>query len=274
MKQIEDAINIVKESLESGLASMEVFAANGHNPPGVRYFICKDGPYGDHQYVGIKEGNEPAEVSIARRLLKGNLNLNMVSQHESVSPKMIDLLKKMEDLRLDAGFRYGTNDLDIGMADTMAKRYTKQVDVYMHTVPLSDDQALQSLVSGKYPSEAVRVACEAARGDDSAIRLLDRQGKYEKAYTLTVPDTFDDRATLNKIFEISSNGRNNPLDANIKCQAFNGRDLEGLKLIGQSAVLRMDGKDFVSRADGIQEFPMFKGGPRKGQELQSTGPGL
>ncbi|MEG0870205.1 MAG: hypothetical protein RSG77_24650, partial [Hafnia sp.] len=246
MKEIQEVIRLVHESLDSGLATSERFDQNNSlRQSFIRYHVGENA-----QYVAEVSGNEPAEISIARRLMQGNLNLNYVSQDEAVKPEMIETLKKIHALSVEAGIDFGKHGADLAFAHVIPQLYTKEVLVFQNNVVITTDDVQKAYFDNDKLDSTKKMALNAAYADEPLL-ALDAMGAYRPVMKLTVPDLFDPSDTLKAIKRADFSGTKG-LEQYAKIEFLEGVDPSTLKAVGDSAVMRMDGVDYRSIWDAIQ----------------------
>lgn len=266
MKEIQEVIRLVRESLANGVATTEHY---GHveNVTYVHYNLGDDATY-----VGKVEGKEPEEISIARRLMQGRLNLGMVSQSESVSREALDVLNRIDRLRQDAGFGNGRHEAEVAFAVAIRELYTKEVLVYQNNLMITLDDVQNALFDPDKVDPQVRLALNTPYSDESLL-ALDAAGAYRPVMKLTVPDLFDTIETLRAIKQVDFRGAK-ALEEYAKIELLDDIDPDVIKAIGDASVLRMDGNNYRSLWNEIKVLDNFRGEPAvepKLEKVRSTG---
>lgn len=272
MKEIQESIRLVRESLDNGLATTERF----EHMDKTTYVHFKMGE--DTTYVGKVVGNEPEEITIARRLMQGRLNLGIVSQSESMTQEALGVLKQFEHLRQEAGLGNGQLEADVALSVVIPELYTKEVLVYQHNVMVTMEDLQNSHFDPDKVDPLVKLALNAAYSDESLL-ALDTAGAYRPVMKLTVPDHFDTIETLRTIKQVDFRGAK-ALEEYAKIELLDGVDPNVIKAIGDASVLRMDGKNYRSLWDEISVLDTFKGEPAAEPKLEKSrvvsldGPGM
>ena len=258
MKQVEDIIKLVKGSIENGIATIEPFISQ--NRHFVRYFIGS-APSDDVQYIAKVHENEPYEVSIARRLLNGNLNIDMLRRNNHCSQEMIDLLTTIDDIRLEAKL-YKDGAIDAAIEETISTLYQKEVTIYQNKIRVSPEEILATLVESKeLDSEEKNLSLSASHGDKDAILKLDSIHAYQAVAKLKVPDRFCADETLRAVLNIGSRGVDHLreygndmvlVDYHPRANTF--------EEVNPGQIIKMDDK-FYHLSNGILEIEGFKGVP-------------
>jgi hypothetical protein len=260
MKQIQEVIRLVRECLDSGFATTEL-GKNSMYQDYVRFHV------GDNaQYVADVAGKEPVEISIARRLMQGNLNLAFVAQDQSVAPQVLAMLKEVEGLTREVGFDFGKHGADLAFAHVIPELYTKEVLVFQNTIVITADDVTTSYFDPEKLDKKVMLAMNAAYTNEAMLEL-DALGAYRPVMKLTVPDLFDPVDTLQAIRRTEFRGVGELADYG-KVELLEGIDPATVKLIGDSAVLRLDGKDYRAVWDQVQVIEGFKGEPAVEPKLE------
>ena len=182
MSSAKQIIDLVKAAIDTGLARIETVPGNDRNFPIVRFILSQTLDSDQPQYVGEIRNDrdcEPVEVTIARRLASGNLNISQL--RKDVSVPVLHLISEIDKL----GFREPGEErvrFESRFNEQARQAYPKVLEVY-HLDPLAPD------------TDAL---WKARAGNQEAIKSLDTQGYYKKAENIVVSDTFSLQENLNQ----------------------------------------------------------------------------
>lgn len=246
MNPVEAVIEMVKKSLMLESVRLERQPENPRNCALVRYLFSSDSSSKLHQYVCTVKSGEPVEISIARRLMKGNLNLKL--SETGVIPEVLSMLKEIEKIS-DNVFELSTNrshDFD----KLIGELYVQEVEVFQYDPLAVDDK----LVFG------------AMGGNSDSIKQLDEQGYFRKVATLIMPDKFNLNLNLDQARNVGQNTYSPrysaPEDSNVWYEKKNVKaepGIENVIEIGLGTVLKIKGLSFLVKNDGFESAPYFNG---------------
>lgn len=175
-------IEIAKNAIESGLARTSLIDQQGHSKPAIRFILSQTPDSDQPQYIGsINSKDEPAEVSIARRLISGHLNMPYIRQE--ADPKVIAMMERVTLIR-EHCIKNGISMID-EFELSLPTLYSKTVEIYK----LDEMAPDQDLV------------WKAKAGNADAVKILDSQGYYQKEASIEAPNTFDLQKTLQAVGE-------------------------------------------------------------------------
>lgn len=180
MSPTKQILELVKGAIESGLARTDLIGQDGHNKPSIRFILSSTLDSDQPQYIGsINNKDEPAEVSIARRLISGNLNMPYIRQEASAP--VLSLMEQVTAIRehcINNGISI-KNEFEFALPTL----YSKTVDIYK----LDEMAPDQDLV------------WKAKAGNADAVKTLDSQGYYQKEASIEAPNTFNLQKTLQAV---------------------------------------------------------------------------
>ncbi|MFK4136572.1 hypothetical protein ACI2KR_30540 [Pseudomonas luteola] len=269
MSQIKEVISLVKETLESGLAKSEYVPVDKGQGPFVRYLVGRDMPDTNVVYIGKVKGTEPAEVSIARRMMSGNLNLQYVVQQEECSKEMLDVLNKIKVLTEEANLPMNHKDLEAAFDQEIKSLYTKEITIYHHDIVLDLEQLLSARFFGELPKENLpRLALlSVSEKPVDAISQLDGMGVYKAIAKITVPDQFDTVKNLESV--IKACNASPPLLSLPNVEQISPVSESNYYSIGSGAVLKIDNKSYTytTSHEGFVEIEGFKGLEKQARKI-------
>lgn len=182
MSAAKQIIDLVKDAIDTGLARIETAPGNERNFPIVRFILSQTPDSDQPQYVGEirnDRDSEPVEVTIARRLASGNLNIAQL--RKDVSVPALHLISQIDKI----GFREPGEDrvaFESRFNEQARQAYPKVIQIYRLDPLAPDTDALW----------------QARAGNQDAIKALDAKGYYKKSEVVTLADTFSLKDTLNQ----------------------------------------------------------------------------
>jgi hypothetical protein len=169
-QEIQEIIDLVKLSLVNGQAHTRHVSADEKNGPIVRYFLTDNTTDTASQYVAKVKDHEPEEISVARRLVSGNLNLRYVQQESS--PELVSMLQKVA-LLAEGAFGFSPDKASL-FDKAVQELYTQTISIYQHDPLAPDDKLVEKVQAGNY----------------EATKQLDEQGYFKKVAEITIPTKF------------------------------------------------------------------------------------
>jgi hypothetical protein len=242
---VQEAIGLVKKSIDEGWVQLECAPASGGNSAIVRYIMPSETRSNGDQYVALVKPNEPVEISVARRLLEGRLNLGYVSQTlsgKSLENGLHDMLKKMDSMTVDF---FGHAPKGVEFDDAVASLFVAKVEVYQHD-PLAPDDALVDQVKA---------------GNSVAVRALDEKGYFRKVAEMVFPTTFkaaSDLETANAI-GLDTYGREGTVAWHAHPSVTLSDGIENPPQIENGTVLINNGASFLVSKSSFEALESFSG---------------
>ena len=265
MKHVLEVINLVRDSLSSGLVSARLLQDENTGTQ-IRYRIGNN-----VEFFADVIKNEPSSVSIARRLMQGNLNFPDIPKEMqgTVYNKLTENLIRVQNSNIESGYGLDSKADSLAFDAEVQKLYSKEVTLYQSKINVTYVDFSDSLLE-RNMDPMIKLAVD-AHTDTNALLRLNSLGEYEAVAKLRVPDLVDPIQTLKAISQANQEHCVNPLEEISRyavVELLNGA--ESIKQINNSAVMQLDGRYYRSMWSEIDPVAGFVGVPAVEPKLEET----